>query len=334
MTDVKPMPRYVLGIDGGGTKTQAVIIDDSGHLCGTGLGGPSNYDDVGVETTQASIKQAVDAARQMADLPQTPLAAAFLGMAGVVSPTDRAIIQEIAQNLDLALPKTLGVDHDCRIALAGGLSGRPGLVQIAGTGSSTFGLNAAGEGWRSGGWGQLISDEGSSYWLGVQAMRTAVSAFDGRIDHTALLEKVQAHLGLAHINDIMHRIYLTGLARAEVAGLAPLVIEAARAGDDAALGLINQGTQELAECVFAVARRLGFTGGPCELAMVGGLFRAGDIFVRPFKNAVLGKLPHCRVIPAELPPVLGACVLSLQMLDIAIDEDVTQSLRRAARSIQ
>jgi N-acetylglucosamine kinase-like BadF-type ATPase len=208
------------------------------------------------------------------------------------------------------------------------------MVQIVGTGSSTFGMNAAGEGWRSGGWGQLISDEGSSYWLGVQAMKTAVSAFDGRISHTALLQKVQAHLALAHINDIMHRIYVTGLSRAEVAGLAPLVIEAAHQGDDVALGLIDQGTQDLAECVLAVAKRLSFTASPCELAMVGGLFRSGDIFVRPFKNAVLDRLPDCHIIPAELPPVLGAGVLSLQMLNIAIDEGVSQSLCRAAEQIE
>jgi N-acetylglucosamine kinase-like BadF-type ATPase len=328
------MTRYVLGIDGGGTKTQAVVVDDRGQLCGTGLGGPSNYDDVGVDITQASIWHSVDAARRVAGLPQAPFAAAFMGMAGVVSPTDRAVIHEIAQNLALASPQTTGVDHDCRIALAGGLTGRPGIVQIAGTGSSTFGLNAAGEGWRSGGWGQLISDEGSSYWLGVEAMRAAVSAFDGRIENTALLEKVQTHLELAHINDIMHRIYITGLSRAEVAALAPLVIEAAREGDVVALALIDRGAQELAACVLAVAHRLGFTTGSCELAMVGGLFRAGDIFVQPFKNAVLSKLPHCRVLPAELPPVLGAGVLSLQMLDIALDDEITQSLRQAAEEIQ
>lgn len=328
------MTRYVLGIDGGGTKTQAVIVDDSGQLCGAGLGGPSNYDDVGIDTTQASIGQAVDAARQMADIPQIPFSAAFLGMAGVVSPTDRSIIRDIAQDLNLASPEAIGVDHDCRIALAGGLSGRPGMVQIVGTGSSTFGMNVAGEGWRSGGWGQLISDEGSSYWLGVQAMRIAVSAFDGRIVNTSLLKKVQAHLELAHMNDIMHRIYIAGFSRADVAGLAPLVIEAAQEGDNVALELIDQGTQDLAECVLAVAKRLNFTAGPCELAMVGGLFRAGDIFVQPFKNAVLNRLPHCDIIPAELPPVLGAGVLSLQMLNISIDEGVAQSLSQAAEQIE
>lgn len=327
------MTQYVLGIDGGGTKTHAAIIDDRGRLCGTGLGGPSNYDDVGVATAQAGIEQAMDAARRMAGLPLASFAAAFLGMAGVVSSQDRAMIREIARNLELAQPDRVGVDHDCRIALAGGLNGRPGIVVIAGTGSSCYGRTAAGEGWRAGGWGQLISDEGSSYWLGVQAMKAAVSAYDGRIERTLLLERVQDRLRLADMNDIMHRIYHTGLSRAEIAALAPLVIGAARAGDEVAQGLIEQGAQDLAECVLAVARRLGFTDGPCELALTGGLFRAGDTFTQPLKDAVWERLLHCRITPAEAPPVLGACVLALQSLDIEIDESVVQALHDAASQI-
>lgn len=327
------MTQKVLGIDGGGTRTRAVIVDENGRFCGAGVSGPSNYDDVGIATAQANIGQAVAAARRTADLPPDPFAAAFLGMAGVVSPTDRAVIHQMAAALNLAAPENVGVDHDCRVALAGGLSGRPGMVQIVGTGSSTFGLNAAGDSWRSGGWGHLISDEGSSYWLGIQAMRAAVCAFDGRIAHTSLLAKVQAHLQLPHLNDLMRRLYVVGLSRAEIAGLAPLTIEAAREGDSVALSFIEQGTRYLAECVLAVAQKLGFAAGPCELAMVGGLFQAGEVFIRPFTAAVHRQLPHCRILPAELPPALGAGVLALQLLDLTIDEAVAQALRQAAQQL-
>lgn len=327
------MTRFVLGIDGGGTKTLAVIVDEHGRFHGQGLGGPSNYDDVGIAATQTSIEQAVAAARQAANLPEGPFAAAFLGMAGVVSATDRAIITTIAQNLNLAAADAVGVDHDCRIALAGGLSGRPGMVQIVGTGSSTFGINAAGEAWRVGGWGQLISDEGSGYWMGVQALRTAVCAYDGRLPATLLLDKVQAQLQLTHMNDIMHRIYSDGLSRAEIAALSPLVIEAAQAGDAAACDLINQGTQLLADCILAVAKRLGFDNGPSELALVGGMFKAGEVFKRPFQEAVTARLPLCQIFPAELPPVLGACVLAMQQLNIEIDDDLSQRLHQSAAKI-
>jgi N-acetylglucosamine kinase-like BadF-type ATPase len=326
------LTRYILGLDGGGTKTQAVIVDTHGRFCGAGLGGPSNYDDVGIAVAQANIGQAVGLARRQAGLADTPFAAAFLGVAGVVSETDRTVIRQIAQNLALAAPEQVGVDHDCRIALAGGLSGRPGIVQIAGTGSSCFGMNAAGESWRAGGWGHLIADEGSSYWLGVQAMRAVVCAYDGRLTQATLLtQKMCRHLGLGHMNEIMHRIYVPGLARAEVAALAPLVIQAAQAGDEVALALLRQGAQELAECILAVANQLGLAAGPCELALVGGLCQAGGIFLDPLRQAVLARLPHCRPTLAELSPVLGACLLGLQLIEPTLDPGVIQALHQATK---
>lgn len=320
------MTHYVLGVDGGGTKTHVAIVDSSGQICGTGQAGPSNYDDVGVDVAQANIGQAVAAARQVAGLKNVPFSAVFLGMAGVVSPQDRAAIYGIAQNLNLAAPNAIGIDHDCRIALAGGLSGRPGIVQIAGTGSSCYGRNSAGEDWRAGGWGHLISDEGSGYWFGLQAMRMAVGAFDGRVEATPLTEQVRRRLDLDHMNDIMHHLYVVGMSRAEIAALAPLVIEAARAGDLVSLRLIQEGTQDLADCILAVARRLGLAHGPSELALVGGLFQAGDIFVQPLKEAVWERLPGCKISLAELPPVLGACLLALETAALNLDQAVVDRL--------
>jgi N-acetylglucosamine kinase-like BadF-type ATPase len=308
------MTRYVLGIDGGGTKTHAAIMDASGRLCGQGHSGPSNYNDVGVDKTRTNIATAVQLARKQAGFDERPFAAVFLGMASVVSPTDRAIINDIARDLGLAPAGKIGVDHDCRVALAGGLSGRPGIVLIAGTGASCYGRNAAGEDWRAGGWGHIISDEGSGYWLGVRAMESAVRAYDGRGAPTTLQETVAQALGIDDMNDILHRLYVVGLARAETAALAPLVIDAAHAGDDVALGLLRRGAEELAECVLAVARRLNMAEGVIEVALVGGLFQAGDVIRTPLNDALARRLPHYRTLLAEQPPVVGACLLALQMV--------------------
>lgn len=308
------MTRYLLGVDGGGTKTYAAIMDEHGRHLGGGIGGPSNYDHAGVLATRANIAAAVSAARQAAGLPEQPFAAAFLGMAGVVSPEDRAVIGAIAAELALAPPERIGVDHDCRIALAGGLSGRPGIVQIAGTGSSTFGMNAAGAAWRAGGWGYLLADEGSSYWLGAQALRAAVRAYDGRGPATELEPRLRERLGLADMNAIMHRVYVAGLTPTEIAGLAPLVIDLARAGDAVARQLVRDGAAELVAAVVAVARRLGLDAGACELALVGGLFQAEDVLLPPLRAQLAEALPGCTAHLAERAPVEGACLLALQQL--------------------
>ena len=320
------MKRYALGIDGGGTKTQALVADEEGNVCGSGVGGPSNYDDVGTEKAKAGIAEAVRMARQQAALPEAPFDSVFLGMAGVVSEQDRAVIHTIAQQLNLAAAQHIGIDHDCRIALAGGLSGRPGMVLIAGTGSSCYGQNAAAESWIAGGWGHLISDEGSSYWLGIQAMRCAVASHDGRL-HSVLKELVQDHFQLIEMKDLMHRIYVTGLSRAEVASLAPLVIRAAHGGDAVALNLIDQGAHDLAQMVRAVADRLHFTDGSSELALVGGLFKAGDVVLSPLRVAIRTQIPGCQIVFAELPPASGAVLLALKDLGISLTDTQTAKLQ-------
>jgi N-acetylglucosamine kinase-like BadF-type ATPase len=165
-------------------------------------------------------------------------------------------------------------------------------------------------------------------------MTAAVRAFDGRISHTTLLESVQRELGLVHINDIVHRLYVTGMSRPEIAALAPVVIEAARVGDPVALALIQRGTQDLADCVLAVAKHLGMTAGVCELVLVGGLFRAGGIYIEPLQKAVLERLPHCHITLPELPPTLGACLLALQQLGITIDDAITRALRLSKKKLE
>lgn len=236
-------------------------------------------------------------------------AAVFLGMAAIVSDKDRAVIHQIAADLRLADPAHTGVDHDIRIALAGGLSGRPGVVLITGTGSSCYGRNAQGGHWQSGGWGHLISDEGSGYWLGMQSIRLAIMSHDGRRPRTHLMEVVRKQLDVNTMEEITHRLYVSGISRAEIAALAPLVLEEARQGDPLVIDLIAAGAQLLAECVATVAHNIGLAPA-CEVALVGGLTQAGPIYLEPLGNAIHAALPGSRVTLAEKSPVEGACILA------------------------
>ncbi len=320
--------KYVLGVDGGGTKTYASIISTSGEVLGKGVAGPSNYHDVGVELTKANIADAITLAARQAELTSAPkFEAAFLGLASVVSPSDRAVVRSIANDLELPGDDRLGIDHDCRIALAGALSGREGIVQIAGTGSATYGRNAEGKEWRSGGWGYLLADEGGSYWFGLSAMKAAVRAEDGRSVPTVLRQLVMDRLELATMNDIMHRLHVTGMSRLEIASLCPLLINAAIEGDNVALQVVSEGMCHISECIEEVAKRLGFAqSAACEIGLVGGLFNAGDVVVQPLRNAIQDRLPNSTIVFAELQPVLGACLLALECLGISPDKKLVGEL--------
>lgn len=113
------MSEFFLGIDGGGTRTQAVIVDERGQICGIGYGGSANFDAIGIDATQTNLHQAIAQAVAQAQVPDFSFRSAFLGIAGVVSASDHAIIRQISARLGIG--SLLGIDHDCRIALAGGL---------------------------------------------------------------------------------------------------------------------------------------------------------------------------------------------------------------------
>jgi N-acetylglucosamine kinase-like BadF-type ATPase len=305
---------YVIGIDGGGTKTEAVILDTSGRVCGSGLAGASSFDKTALEHATTSIGAAIDAARADAGLTAAPFDAAFFGMAGVTSQTDRDTVRGIARALRVASEDRIGVDHDLRAALAGGLSGRPGIVIIAGTGSSVYGVNAAGQNWKAGGYGTLISDDGGSFWIGARAIRAAAMIADGRLPRelTPLLyTPVMRDLGITHVDDLMHRLHVAGIEPSAVAALAPHLIAAARAGDAYSTGVLREGMGELARCVEAVARALEMKHTAFEIALVGGVFRNGDLVITHLVEALAGYALTCSIKPAELPPAHGAALLAL-----------------------
>jgi N-acetylglucosamine kinase-like BadF-type ATPase len=306
------MASFVIGIDGGGTSTRAALLDLQGKLLAVGQSGSSNIDDVGVATAQQNIDRAVAAAEAEAGIARQAAEAIFLGMAGVTSESDREHIREIARNLGLAPDERIGVDHDCRAALAGGLSGRPGIVQIIGTGSSCYGRTADERCWMAGGRGHLISDEGSGCWMGLQAMRAAVRAYDGRAPHTPLLEGVLSALQIDEIDDILARLYVTGISRAELAAMAPMVVREAMGGDEAALGIVQKGAEDVSELVEAVARKLQMEQSP-EVCIVGGLLNTGSIIFDTYRAAILRRVPSAQVKTAEQPPVMGAAILALAL---------------------
>ena len=311
------MTSFVFGVDGGGTRTRVAAVGLDGRVLGIGIGGTSNYDDVGKEVAQTTIEMAVQEALSLASIERSHSAAVFLGMAGVTSATDKQHIRDIAVALQLAPADHIGVNHDCSSALAGGLEGRPGIVQILGTGSSCYGRNAAGANWMAGGRGQLISDEASGNWLGIQAMRMAVRAYDGRTPATSLLPAVLAALEIDSIEEILHRQFVVGLTRAEIATLAPLVLAAADDGDAVAAEILERGAQEVAEMVAAVAHKLGLDRAPvCEVCLVGGVVEGSASYRQRITAAIKRLTPTAAVKLPTLPPVLGAAILALELAGV------------------
>ena len=317
--------RIVLGLDGGGTSTRAVLATARGDILGTGRAGPSNYDDVGIDKAQENIGIAVKQAWAQAGKACQPADTVFLGMAGVVSASDRSVIHEIAVRLHLA--DSVEVDHDLRIAWAGGLGLKPGIVLIVGTGSSCYGRTADGSSCRIGGWGHLLDDGGSSYFLGLEAIRAVVRSLDGRVGSTTLVEKILATLGVHDPQEIMGRVYHPPMSHAEIAGLAPLVLKVAQQKDEIAEGIVREGQKELAKLVKGAAQQLNYPASTALLTITGGLAQSGDFFKASLYTAIHAQLPGITIQEPLLSPVLGAVLLALQLSGESISEAVISKFR-------
>ena len=203
------------------------------------------------------------------------------------------------------------MDNDTVAGLTGGLSGRPGIALIAGTGSACLGINAQGERWLCGGWGALADDVGSAPWVGLRALQAAARAEDGRAGPTALRDIVFDFLGLAEPRQLISRIHNQGLERAELGRLAPLVVDACRGGDATAEAILRDAATELSALASVTARRL-FGEAPCEMILVGGLALSGPPFQTMLTDRLHQDTPSLRVVEPELSPVQGAVLEALR----------------------
>lgn len=256
--------RWYLGVDGGGSKTLAVVVDAEGVERGRGAAGSSNYQAVGLDAAVGELRWAAEAATSAAGC-ALPLAGVWLGLAGLDSPGDfDALLPHVRH-----LAANVRLTNDAELVLSG-LEEHAGVALVAGTGAIALGRDAEGRIARASGWGHVLGDEGSGYDLGRAGLRAALRAADGRGRMTALLTAILEAWELREPEQILRRVY-PETDKAQIARLAPLVLRRAQEGDVVASAIARRGAEELALAACAVSRALGRAGAPLALALGGGL---------------------------------------------------------------
>ncbi len=288
---------YVMGIDGGGSHVRAAITNRSLNVLGSAESGSANPNSAGREAAAQAIQQVVRAALADAHLSAGQIGAAGVGIAGTVT------LREWAhETVAAVLPGTaIHIASDFQIALIGAHGERRGVLILSGTGSVAYGMNSAGESAQVGGWGYLLGDEGSGYWLGIKALQAVVRAADERGEPTALTESILKALDLTTPTDLIQWIYTPGRTR-EVARLAPLVLTA---GDPTAQQIVAEGIDELAQAARTVVRRLHIESP--AYAFAGGLLSEAN----PLSEGLCAALGLPSIPVPKHPPVIGAALLAL-----------------------
>jgi len=305
-------PLIVLGVDGGGTKTQAIIMDEEGRMLGEGLAGPSNPLRVGVSNAAGAVRAAVDLACAAAGVRRTDIASAEIGLAGV----RRADLKE---RMSDALLCSLGINSievvtDAAIALYGATGGKPGLVLIAGTGSICCGRNARRRHVCAGGWGPLAGDEGSGSWIARRALQAVAQATDGRGAATHLGEAACHYFNVATPDDLSFAIYAASMTNDRIAGFARHVIEAASERDAVASGILGDAGRELAAAARTVIRKLRIEHERFQVAYTGGVFSAGELILEPLRTEIKRIAPHAYLAPPQLSPAVAAATMAREQL--------------------
>lgn len=308
--------RLLLAVDGGGSKTLALIasLDGNGktHVLGRGHGGPSNLMLAGKEQSLASLDQAIDEALADANRPGQNLDCAVLALAGSTSPDVQRDISDWAEQRKLS-PR-VEIVHDADPVLASGTENGWGIALIVGTGSVAVGVDVVGNSVTKGGWGHWFGDKGSGFYLGYKALSAVAEASDDIGPETMLSEMVLERLGTTDPRSILEEVSAGGDTRREVAALAPVVMKAAERHDSVAMRIIISAVNEAVKLVAAVTKTLEFEG-PYPLAVAGGVVCNCELFQRELMN----QLGHLELPPGKVKmvdePVMGCLIIGRKILE-------------------
>ncbi|GIO12937.1 kinase [Cohnella xylanilytica] len=318
--------RYYLGVDGGGSKTYALIADEQGNVVGKGASGSGNHQ-TGAEHARRHIGEAVDQALAQAGLGPDDIERACFGLAGADREADFRILRPMIG--ELGLPRH-DIVCDTMIGLRAGTTRPYGVVLICGSGSNSAGRGLDGTTFQCGGFTYQYGDFGGGGSLSVEAFRAVIRAWDGREEPTLLTELVLAHLGYGTVQE-MYDDYLDHWKTPPI-DTAKLLFEAAKLGDPTAIGILRYQGTELGKQARAVIRKLDLGGEEFDVVLAGSVLMRGegDYVIDPIREIVAGAAPRASIVRLGVEPVVGAVWSACE----ASGRDLPEALYERLRGIR
>lgn len=306
---------HFIGFDGGGTKTEMLVVDAQQQEIYRAIGGASNPKAVGPTLAVAPICKLLD--DWFNGQPKHESCRGIcLGIAGVATTAEREelsrLVSEHLRNHG-EKPIPVYVTNDAEIGLMAGLRSHTGIIAIAGTGSIVYGITAEGHHHRAGGWGHILGDKGSGYDIGLTALQSVMSAFDGLLPPTMLTELILEQCGLASPSDLRTHIYSQPFHKGTIASYAATCIQAAKLGDAAALKIIRTAAEALADLTSAVRLR-DASLTDAAIAITGSIFEHSEVY-RSHYIEYLSRHPMLSAPVVKLSterPVFGAALIATE----------------------
>lgn len=310
-----------LGVDGGGSKTEAMLVDRTGCVLGTGQSGGANHQTLGMTTAQDHIRQAAAQA-----LKGRRAAVAVFCLAGADLPPDYAALEPALRDLNLA--DEIAIYNDSIAVFRAGSDQPFGIAVVCGAGFIAGGIGRDGSEFLLPAQGAVTGDCAGGEYLGQAALGAAFRAWDGRGAATCLQERVLQALGVPDMPTLAERIVQSQVTTPQIINLAPLVFSAAVAGDAIARRLIRDQGREIGLSIVAILRRLDLLETPCQAVLGGSIFYGeGTLLMDTIKNKVRPSAPLVQIKRLDIRPVVGAALLAAEHAGITTDEVFLNRLR-------
>ncbi len=300
---------FFLGVDAGGTKTRAVVIDENSQLKAEALGGPANYHNIGLKQVVKNVYRTIEDVLSKALLKEEQVSWCTIGVAACDTQKDYEKLFSAFSSGELkTLAGKLTVVNDTKVGLYSGTL-PPGIVVVCGTGCNVYGINSHGEEAYAGNWGHFLGDKGSGFQLAKRLFQAVIEAYDGTSEQTSLTTKLLARLDVKTVTDMVDWSSEAKPSIHEVSDFAPLALEAAEEGDDVAKQLVDKTIAELGRALSAVVKRLKIADEYNRVVIVGGLFES-KYFRALFEGHVTALLKRVRIVKPLVSPAEGAAVMA------------------------
>lgn len=304
--------KYVVGIDGGGTKTKLTVCDSNGQVLHSAISGPSNILSSGYDVAKRSITQVIEEGLVGSGYNLDECEGLCIGVAGAARESVKKQLEEIIRGT--GYKGNLMITHDAETALMGGTNGDEGILIIAGTGAICYGQTNEGITHRVSGWGHIIGDEGSAYSIGVKIINAVMKAYDGRGKETILTELLLQHMNLTSPEEIIGGIYKPEVTKQHIAEYAILIDRACQSNDEVALKIIWQTVEDLFECVKAALIQLNFLDKPVKVVINGSVLVNNQYVNKGFKEKLSRIYPLVEVCTMKYDAAYGAALKAFQSI--------------------
>lgn len=309
---------YILGVDGGGTKTTALIADIKGNHIIESESGSSNYKSIGVKSAKENINNVVISAIENLGLRNKHkliFKSTCFGLAGNDSNEDTKIYKEIIFNdvIEKYLDRNkIIICNDTRIGLAAGSDSKNGVMIICGTGSNCYGINEQGREAKVNGWDYILGDEGSGYEIGIKALRALMRAYDGRGESTLLSKTILENLNIKDVSELIKWAYSYYFSKDRIAAITKTVCKTAEMGDKISKKILKEEADEAIISVKTVVDKLGLADKEFDLVFVGNVFKCEKYFKSVLMRKLKSKFTKINFKPLTKKPVEGAIKLALR----------------------